>query len=167
MCIPALCFAKGIDINQYHMPHVAAEMEPISMNEHPIKGLMDSTIQKIKDMVDGNTIIGDPITTPEGAVIIPVSKVHLGFASGGSDFGGKNPEKDRFGGGAGAGLTVSPVAFLVLNGGTVRLIQLAEKNNTAERAINLVPEVMDKVTELAALFAAKKDADAAKSGTQQ
>ncbi len=129
------------------------------MSEHPIKGLMDSTIQKIKDMVDGNTIIGDAITTAEGTVIIPVSKVHLGFASGGSDFGGKSPEKDRFGGGAGAGLTVNPVAFLVLSGGNVRLIQLAEKNNTADRAINLVPEVMDKITELAALFAAKKDTE--------
>ncbi len=137
------------------------------MSEHPIKGLMDTTIQKIKDMVDGNTIIGDPITTPEGTVIIPVSKVHLGFASGGSDFGGKNPDKDRFGGGAGAGLTVSPVAFLVLSGGNVRLIQLAEKNNTADRAINLVPEVMDKITELAALFAAKKDKETEPQDAQQ
>ncbi len=137
------------------------------MSEHPIRGLMDTTIQKIKDMVDGNTIIGDPITTPEGTVIIPVSKVHLGFASGGSDFGGKNPEKDRFGGGAGAGLTVSPVAFLVLSGGNVRLIQLAEKNNTADRAINLVPEVMDKITELAALFAAKKSTEGETQDAQQ
>ncbi|MFA9380887.1 MAG: GerW family sporulation protein, partial [Acetanaerobacterium sp.] len=112
-----------------------------------------------KEMVDGNTIIGDPITTPEGTVIIPVSKVHLGFASGGSDFSGKNSEKDRFGGGSGAGLTVDPVAFLILSGGNVRLIQLAEKNNTADRAINLVPEVMDKLTELAGYFAAKKDKD--------
>lgn len=136
------------------------------MSEHPIKGLMDSTIQNIKKMVDGNTIIGDPITTPEGAMIIPISKVHLGFASGGSDFGGKNPEKDRFGGGAGAGMTVTPVGFLVLSGGNVRLVQLADKNNTAERAINLVPEVMDKVTELASMLGAKKAAEKDEQGTQ-
>ncbi len=131
------------------------------MNEHPIKGLMETTIQKIKEMVDGNTVIGDAITTPEGTIIIPVSKVQLGFASGGSDFGGKTPEKDHFGGGAGAGLTVSPVAFLILSGGTVRLVQLAEKNSSIDRAINLVPEVMDKLGDLAAQFTQKKDKDPA------
>ncbi len=137
------------------------------MSDHPINGLLNTTIQKVKDMVDGNTIIGDPITTPEGTVIIPVSKVHLGFASGGSDFGSKNPAKDRFGGGAGAGLTVSPVAFLVLSGGNVRLIQLADKNNTATRAINLVPEVLDKITELAGLISSKKEADNSAENTKQ
>ncbi len=129
------------------------------MNEHPIKGLMDTTIQKIKDMVDGNTIIGDPITTPDGAVIIPVSKVHMGFASGGSDFGGKNPERDHFGGGAGAGISVTPVAFLVVSGGNVRMIQLVEKNNSVDRAINLVPEVIDKISGIAEQFSGKKEKD--------
>lgn len=136
------------------------------MNEHPIKGLMDTTIQKIKDMVDGNTVIGDPITTPDGTMIIPVSKIHMGFASGGSDFGGKNPERDHFGGGSGAGLSVTPVAFMVISGGNVRMIQLVEKNNSVDRAINLVPEVIDKITDFAGQFTNKGDKDKDKQNAQ-
>lgn len=80
------------------------------MSEHPIQGMMDTSMQKIKEMVDVNTIIGEPIHCPDGTMIIPVSKVTYGFASGGSDFPTKT-EKDLFGGGSGAGITISPVAF--------------------------------------------------------
>ena len=85
------------------------------MSDHPIESMMNTTMEKIKTMVDASTMIGDPITTPDGTVIIPVSKVSYGFASGGSDFVSKNAaSKDLFGGGAGAGITLTPVAWIPL-----------------------------------------------------
>ena len=88
--------------------------------EHPIQGMMGTAMQKIREMIDVNTIIGDPITTPDGTVIIPVSKVSFGFGSGGSDWPNKNTAKDLFGGGAGAGISINPLAFLVIsNGGQI------------------------------------------------
>ncbi|MEG2842184.1 MAG: GerW family sporulation protein, partial [Ruthenibacterium sp.] len=95
------------------------------MNEHPIQGLMDVTLEKIKSMVDANTIIGDPINTDDGTLILPISRISYGFASGGSDFPSKTT-KDLFGGGGGAGVSVSPVAFLIVKDGNVRMIQLAD-----------------------------------------
>lgn len=83
------------------------------MSEHPIEGLMDVTLEKIKSMVDSNTIIGNPINMPDGTLILPVSKVSFGFASGGSDFPSKT-SKQLFGGGGGAGVSISPIAFLVV-----------------------------------------------------
>ncbi len=81
------------------------------MSEHPIEGLMGVTMQKIKEMVDVNTIIGEPVITPDGTTIIPVSKVSFGFASGGTDLPTSQP-KQTFGGGGGAGITLQPLAFL-------------------------------------------------------
>ena len=78
--------------------------------EHPIGSLMDTTMEKIKEMIDVNTIIGEPITSPDGTLIIPVSKVSYGFAAGGSDLPTKKENKDCFGGGSGAGVTIQPVA---------------------------------------------------------
>ncbi|MDD3429980.1 MAG: GerW family sporulation protein [Oscillospiraceae bacterium] len=118
------------------------------MNEHPIKDLMDVTLQRIKDMADSNTIIGEAIHASEGTMIIPVSKVSYGFASGGSDFPSKTT-RELFGGGGGAGLTIQPVAFLVIKkNGDVKMLQLAEQSNNINRIINMVPEVMDTVTGL-------------------
>ena len=82
------------------------------MNEHPINEMMSSVMKNIREMVDVDTIVGNPITTPDGTTIIPVSKVSFGFGSGGSDLPGKDPEK-KFGGGGGAGVTIQPIAFLV------------------------------------------------------
>ncbi len=121
-------------------------------DQHPISGLMDTTMDKIKEMVDVNTIIGDPITSPEGTIIIPVSKVTYGFASGGSDFPTKKENKDCFGGGSGAGVTIQPVAFLTVYKGNVKLIPLEKYDGAADRVVGMVPELVDKVT---ALF--KKD----------
>ena len=117
------------------------------MSEHPIQGMMDTSMQKIKEMVDVNTIIGEPIHCPDGTMIIPVSKVTYGFASGGSDFPTKT-EKDLFGGGSGAGITISPVAFLTISNGEVKLLPLAPANNTADRIVEMVPDVVDKVSAL-------------------
>ncbi len=113
--------------------------------EHPIQGLMNVTLERIKQMVDSNTIIGNPINTADGTTILPVSKVSFGFTSGGSDFVSSKAPKDLFGGGSGAGVSITPVGFLVLHKGNVRFIQVADKNNGFERILNMVPEVMDRV----------------------
>ena len=112
----------------------------------PLNDLMDTTMDKIRDMVDSNTIIGKPITTEDGITILPVSKVSFGFASGGTDFDGKNAaNKDLFGGGSGAGVNIQPVAFLVIKDGCVRTIQLSDTSNTIDRALTMLPELVDKL----------------------
>lgn len=123
--------------------------------DHPINGLMDVTLDKIRQMTDANTIIGNPIHTADGTTILPVSKVSFGFASGGSDFVSSKAPKDLFGGGSGAGMSIQPVAFLVMNDGHVRLIQLADHSATVDRALNMLPDLIDKVN--AFLSKNKKD----------
>lgn len=117
--------------------------------QHPIGELMGTTMQKIREMVDVNTIVGQPIQAGD-VTIIPVSKVTFGFASGGSDWAGKNqkPEADNaFGGGAGSGVSITPVSFLVVKGDLVRLIPVSPYPVTGvDRVIEMVPEVIDKVT---------------------
>ena len=117
---------------------------------HPIHDLMGTTLQKIREMVDANTIVGAPIQAGE-VTLIPVSKLSFGFASGGSDFNTKNqkPEQDNcFGGGGGAGVNIIPVAFLVIKGESVRLIPMAPPaNTTADRLVELVPEILEKVSD--------------------
>ncbi|MEF2796166.1 MAG: GerW family sporulation protein [Hydrogeniiclostridium sp.] len=118
------------------------------MSEHPIEGMMGTTLDKIRQMVDVNTVMGDPVTTPDGTVIIPISKISYGFASGGSDLPSKtHAEKNYFGGGAGAGVTVTPLAFLTISGGNVRLLQIDPYNSSADRVIGMIPEVADKINE--------------------
>lgn len=113
--------------------------------EHPIGSLMDTTMEKIKEMIDVNTIIGDPITSPDGTLIIPVSKVSYGFASGGSDLPTKKENKDCFGGGSGAGVTIQPVAFLTVYQGDVRLVSVDSEEGTADKLVNMIPDVLKKV----------------------
>ncbi|MDD6586991.1 MAG: spore germination protein GerW family protein [Ruminococcus sp.] len=113
-----------------------------------IPDLMDVTMEKIRDMVDVETIIGDPITVGTDVTIIPISKVSYGFASGGSDLPTKVP-KDLFGGGTGAGISIQPVGFLVVQNGDVRLLQMTEGNgDTANNLIRTLPEVISKVSSL-------------------
>lgn len=113
--------------------------------EHPIGNLMNITMEKIKEMIDVNTIIGDPITSPDGTLIIPVSKVSYGFASGGSDLPTKKENKDCFGGGSGAGVTIQPVAFLTVYQGDVRLVSVDREEGTADKLVNMIPDVLKKV----------------------
>lgn len=115
------------------------------MAEHPIQGLMGVTIEKIRDMVDSSTIVGEPIHVDDATTIIPVSKVTFGFASGGSDLASKS-EKQMFGGASGAGVSVIPLAFLVINGGNVRTVQLIEKATAMDNAVAALPELIDKLT---------------------
>ena len=126
------------------------------MSEHPIQGLMNTALQNIRDMVDVNTIVGDQIVTKDGTVIIPISKVTLGFASGGSDFPSKT-EKELFGGGSGAGATINPIAFIVVSNGNVKLLQIAPSASAADNAISLVPELIDKIASLFGKDKKKKD----------
>ncbi len=117
------------------------------MAEKSAGAILSSTIEKIRDLVDTSTIIGEAIYAEGGTTIIPVSKVTYGFASGGADFPSKG-NKELFGGGGGAGVTITPVAFLVINGGEVTLKHITAYDNAAERVVNLVPEMFDKVTGL-------------------
>ncbi len=110
----------------------------------PISSILGTTMQNIKEMVDVNTIIGEPITAPDGSIIIPVSKVAFGFASGGSEFAAKN-DKMPFGGGAGAGVNITPIAFLVIANGNVRLLQIGECSGSLDRLISMIPDIADKV----------------------
>ena len=113
--------------------------------EHPIGSLMDTTMEKIKEMIDVNTIIGEPITSPDGTLIIPVSKVSYVFAAGGSDLPTKKENKDCFGGGSGAGVTIQPVAFLTVYQGDVRLVSVDQEEGTADKLVNMIPDVLKKV----------------------
>lgn len=113
--------------------------------EHPIGSFMDTTMEKIKEMIDVNTIIGEPITSPDGTLIIPVSKVSYGFAAGGSDLPTKKENKDCFGGGSGAGVTIQPVAFLTVYQGDVRLVSVDRDEGTADKLVNMIPDVLKKV----------------------
>lgn len=114
------------------------------MSEHPIQGLMKTAMESIKEMVDVNTVIGDAVEAPDGSVIIPVSRVGLGFAAGGSEFGPVQETDLPFGGGSGAGVSVQPVGFLVVGQHAVRLLPVS---NSAiyDRLVDLVPQLMDKI----------------------
>lgn len=126
-------------------------------------GILATAIDKIKDMVDCQTIIGDPIDAGDGIRIIPISKVTYGFASGGSDFPTKT-NKELFGGGGGAGVTISPVAFLVIKDGEVSVKYISEgAENSAERIISMVPDVVNKVSDVVSKFKSDKTADAVDS----
>ena len=116
--------------------------------EHPIGNLMDTTMNKIKEMVDVNTIVGEPINSPDGTLIIPVSKVSYGFAAGGSDLPTKKENKDCFGGGSGAGITIHPVAFLVVYKGDVKLVPVDQKDGAAERVVGMIPDMLNKVKDV-------------------
>ena len=122
--------------------------------EHPIQGLMKTAMESIKGMVDVNTVVGEAVETPDGTVIIPVSRVSLGFAAGGGEYGwdadGRNHRSDlennslAFGGGSGAGVSVQPVGFLVVSSNSIRLLPVDEKASI-ERMIDLAPEIIEKI----------------------
>ncbi|MBR2028121.1 MAG: GerW family sporulation protein [Oscillospiraceae bacterium] len=126
------------------------------MAEKPVQELMASALEKMRDLVDSNTVIGSPIYTQDGTTILPISKVSFGFVSGGTDFASKT-QKDLFGGAASAGGSVTPVGFLVIKDGSVKLMQLAEGGATFDRLINMMPEVIDRVEGFIANKTGKKD----------
>ena len=115
------------------------------MENNNVQNLLGVSMEKIKEMIDVNTIIGEPITSPDGTLIIPVSKVSYGFAAGGSDLPTKKENKDCFGGGSGAGVTIQPVAFLTVYQGDVRLVSVDREEGTADKLVNMIPDVLKKV----------------------
>jgi sporulation protein YtfJ len=126
------------------------------MAQH-LEGLMTTSMEKIRDLVDVNTIIGDPISSPDGTTIIPISKVSFGFVSGGSDLPTSSP-KDVFAGGAGAGISIKPQAFIVINrDGDAKILELGAKQGPLDGIIDNAPALLNKVKEL---FGKKKDGEA-------
>ena len=120
-----------------------------------LPNMLENAIAKIREMVDVNSVIGDPITTPDGVTIIPVSKVSVGFGGGGSDF---TNNKDAFGGGAGGGVKVTPICFLIVKDGAVRMMPVAAPaNTTADRIVEQVPDVLEQI---ASYFDSRKKKDA-------
>ncbi|MDN4594158.1 GerW family sporulation protein [Polycladomyces subterraneus] len=135
------------------------------MAEHPIQGLMSTAMENLKEMVDVNTIVGDPVETPDGSVIIPVSRVGFGFAAGGSEFDaayaddgsqgdkkqqledgkGQSSGKLPFGGGSGGGVSITPVAFLVVGEKGVRLLNMDGNTHLIDRLIDFAPGLMERV----------------------
>lgn len=115
------------------------------MKEQSASGILSATIEKVRDLVDVNTIIGEPIKVDSEITIIPISRVTYGFASGGSDFPSKS-NAELFGGGGGAGVTINPIAFLVVNKGEVTIKHILSNDNAAERAVSMMPDMIDKIT---------------------
>ena len=122
------------------------------MEKHPIEGLMSEAMEHIKQMVDVNTIVGNPVTTPDGTTIIPISRVAFGFGAGGSEFSKRPDAKtdgNLFGGGTGGGVTISPVAFLVVNADQIKLLPVSGSATTADKIVDLVPELITKFNKIA------------------
>ncbi|MGG7621013.1 GerW family sporulation protein [Bacillus coreaensis] len=122
------------------------------MSEHPIQGLMTTAMENLKEMIDVNTIIGDPVETPDGSVILTVSKVGFGFAAGGSEFtldnGKEEASKHPFGGGSGGGVSITPIAFLIVNSKEVKMVHLDESTHLYEKILDLAPQAVDKIQQM-------------------
>jgi sporulation protein YtfJ len=133
-------------------------MGGINMAEHPIQGLMTTAMESLKQMIDVNTIIGDPVETPDGSVILTVSKVGFGFAAGGSEFqvdsGSKKEGQDGqapklpFGGGSGGGVSITPIAFLIVNASGVKMLHLDESTHLYEKILEAAPQAVEKIQQM-------------------
>jgi len=148
------------------------------MSEHPIQGLMHTAMENLKEMIDVNTIIGDPVETPDGSVILTVSKVGFGFAAGGSEFsasgghgsggpshgngGGQQPQQSKlpFGGGSGGGVSITPIAFLIVNSSGVKMLHLDQNTHLLEKILDVAPAAMEKIQSMLS----KKDSGSSKAG---
>lgn len=139
------------------------------MEEHPIQGLMTTAMENIKGMVEANTIIGDPVNSPDGSMIIPISKVGFGFAAGGSEFNNQSSTDGDatlpFGGGSGGGVSITPIAFLILSQEKVKMVHLDQHTRIYEKMIDYAPQVVDKVQEM--LKEAGQQKDTGRSEQQQ
>ena len=111
----------------------------------PLQNLMETTMNKVHEMVDTNNIVGQPITTPDGVTLIPISRVSFGFGGGGGDYG-KSGAKENFGGGSAAGVKIDPVAFLIIKDGTTRVMPVAVPPvSTVDRIVDMAPDIVDRV----------------------
>ncbi|WML40842.1 GerW family sporulation protein [Neobacillus sp. OS1-2] len=156
------------------------------MSDHPIQGLMTTAMESLKEMIDVNTIIGDPVETPDGSVILTVSKVGFGFAAGGSEFkldssqsqggqsGGQGQGQGQgqsggksalpFGGGSGGGVSITPIAFLIVNSHGVKMLHLDESTHLYEKILELAPQAVDKIQQM---FSKKEENRQQQSQQQQ
>lgn len=117
------------------------------MEKTPLGNMMEKTMSQIKEMVDANTVVGEPITTLDGVTLVPITKVSFGFGTGGAEFPTEG-KGDGYGGGNGAGVSISPVGFIVIKDGNVRMLNVAPPANTAvDRIVELVPDIMDRAQE--------------------
>ncbi len=125
-----------------------------------LSGMLENTISKIREMLSVNSVIGDPITTPDGVTILPISKISVGFTGGGSDFTTNStaPGKELpFGGGVGGGVKVTPVAFLIVKDGSVRMLPVAAPaSTTGDRIVEMVPDVLDRISSVLEAHSGKK-----------
>ena len=113
---------------------------------HPIGDLMSTTMQKIREMVDVNTIVGEPVTTPDGVTLVPVSRVTFGFGGGGGDL---VKQRSGFTGGSAAAVKMEPIGFLVIRNGVVNMLNIQPPaSNTLDRIVDLIPQLMDKAEQL-------------------
>lgn len=137
------------------------------MSDHPIEGMMNTTLEKIKQMVDVNSIVGDPITAPDGTITYP-SKISYGFGlPAGPDFPSKvQSEKEFFGGGTGAGISINPIAFLTISNGSVKLLQIDPYNSSADRIVGMVPDVVDKISGIVSKKSEEKKAKKAEKAAE-
>jgi sporulation protein YtfJ len=147
------------------------------MSEHPIQGLMTTAMESLKEMIDVNTIIGDPVETPDGSVILTVSKVGFGFAAGGSEFkldGSQSQGQQQgqsqgqpklpFGGGSGGGVSITPIAFLIVNSQGVKMLHLDESTHLYEKILEMAPQAVDKIQQM---FSKKNEQQGSQQGSQQ
>lgn len=147
------------------------------MSDHPIQGLMTTAMESLKEMIDVNTIIGDPVETPDGSVILTVSKVGFGFAAGGSEFvldgsspkgqgqqDGQSKSIHPFGGGSGGGVSITPIAFLIVNSQGVKMLHLDESTHLYEKILDLAPQAVEKVQQM---FSKKEDSSSKDTNDQK
>ncbi|WP_373893076.1 GerW family sporulation protein [Virgibacillus natechei] len=125
------------------------------MSEHPIEGLMTTAMENLKDMIEVNTIIGDPVKSPDGSLIIPVSKLGFGFAAGGTEFNNSSSSSSDgsedtlpFGGGSGGGVSITPVAFLIVSEHGIKMVHLDQSTHIYEKMLDFAPQVVEKVQEI-------------------
>lgn len=153
------------------------------MSDHPIQGLMTTAMESLKEMIDVNTIIGDPVETPDGSVILTVSKVGFGFAAGGSEFkidqsqsasgnqGSQGASQSQFnhpfGGGSGGGVSITPIAFLIVNSQGVKMLHLDESTHLYEKILELAPQAVDKIQQMLSKKEDKNQADSQSSHQQK
>lgn len=123
---------------------------------NPVSDMVSEAVKSIKGLIDVNTVIGDPVTVPDGTIIIPISRVSFGFGGGGSEFDSKSKDKDHFGGGMGGGASVKAEAFMVIANGNVRIVPVNGGSSPVDKLIDMVPVAIDKIN---GIFAKNKTDD--------
>ncbi|PLS14846.1 sporulation protein YtfJ [Bacillus sp. M6-12] len=138
------------------------------MSNHPIEGLMTTAMENLKEMIDVNTIVGDPVETPDGSVILTVSKVGFGFAAGGSEFkmdsrGGGSQENQPFGGGSGGGVSITPIAFLIVGSKGVKLLHLDQSTHLLDKILDVAPAAIEKIQSMLSKNGQRQDGNSQSS----